>query len=60
MFYLSGNETLQMDTMELGKVKGLESMSLYSNAVINKAHGDEVTEYPDLFINVGTSKSCKV
>jgi hypothetical protein len=42
-------------------VKGLENLSLKTNSIINKAHGDEVTVYPeDLFFNVGTSKVCKV
>ena len=60
MYYLFGNETLSINVEELAKVKGLESLQLKPSAVINKAHGDEVTTYPEIFVNIGTSATCKV
>jgi hypothetical protein len=36
-------------------------MNFKSDALINKAHGDEVSEFPtELFDNVGTSSTCHV
>lgn len=55
-----GNSILHYNTKIMKQFKVFENLELKEKAIINQAHGDEVTQYGDNFINIAGSDECKV
>jgi GMP synthase-like glutamine amidotransferase len=57
-FHLIGNATVNLSE-KMKEVKALNKMNLPSSMIINKAHGDQVTDFPEMFENYASSDLCK-